>query len=64
MWLRIGNDDNEGRGLRRAPGMFYLFFYNSFFSYDYLQVKATRQNASGCQNASGRDHHHYYDHGA
>ena len=35
--------------------MFYLFFIILFFSYDYLQVKAT------CQNTSGRDHHHHYD---
>ena len=42
-------------GLETSPRYVLFVFYNSFFSYDYLQVKAT------CQNTSGRDHHHHYD---
>ena len=42
-------------GLKTSPRYVLFVFYNSFFSYDYLQVKATHQNTSR------RDHHHHYD---
>ena len=55
MHLDVTTTTTMTMGLETSPRYVLFVFYNSFFSYDYLQVKATRQNTSGC------DHHHHYD---